>query len=152
MRYFRALTYASILCGYCSPTLAVNITEQECRGQAATTSTPYPNKCHIAQVFAPLAQSNFSAFFKHVSPTVNWTLMGTHALAGQYNNLTIFATDTILRLSNTIDETKPSSFDVLRIIGGGNEAWSSQELHALATCKNGAYICSERSRHDSDHR
>ena len=63
--------------------------------------------------------------------------MGTHPLAGEYNNLTIFEIDTILRLENTVDPSHPLELSVVNIVGGGDEAWSVQELHVQGICKNG---------------
>jgi hypothetical protein len=63
--------------------------------------------------------------------------MGTHPLAGEYTNRTIFAIDALARLANTLDPTKPAKLNLVHIVGGGDEEWSSQELHALGVCKNG---------------
>jgi hypothetical protein len=63
--------------------------------------------------------------------------MGTHPLAGHYSNRTIFLTDAILRLGNVLNSRYASSLELVHIIGGGNEEWSVQELHALGICKNG---------------
>ena len=106
-------------------------------------STTYPNKCEIFQVFNHLNQGNFSAFFANVAPDVEWTLMGTHPLAGVYTNRTIFITDAILRLANTL--APGATANLLSIIGGGAEEWSVQEIHALGVCKNGEPLSSHRA-------
>jgi len=107
------------------------------RVAATTNSTLYPTQSQIAETFNYLATGNYTAFFSQVAPNVNWTVMGTHPLAGQYNNRTIFETDTITRLENTVDPQHPFEISVVNIVGGGNEAWSVQELHVQAICKNG---------------
>jgi hypothetical protein len=63
--------------------------------------------------------------------------MGTHPLAGEYHNRTIFAIGALARLANTLDPSQPSSLELVHIVGGGEEEWSVQELHALGVCKNG---------------
>ncbi len=64
--------------------------------------------------------------------------MGTHPLAGEYHNRTIFLTDAIMRLDNTL-LNGTGTLDLVHIVGGGNEEWSAQELHGLGVCKNGEY-------------
>lgn len=64
--------------------------------------------------------------------------MGTHPLAGEYHNRTIFLTDAVMRLDNTI-VNGTGTLDLVHIVGGGDEEWSAQELHALGVCKNGEY-------------
>lgn len=66
--------------------------------------------------------------------------MGTHPLAGQYHNRTILIVDAIERLANTLDPSQPTTLVPTSVIGGGNEEWSVQELHALGVCKNGTYM------------
>ncbi|KAH8807426.1 hypothetical protein F5884DRAFT_857007 [Xylogone sp. PMI_703] len=99
--------------------------------------TTYPSQCRILQIFSYLANDDIDAFSAQVAPDVNWTVMGTHPLAGQYNNRTLFIADTLQRLSHTEDPSNPLALTVTNIIGGGNEQWSVQELHVLGACKNG---------------
>ena len=63
--------------------------------------------------------------------------MGTHPLAGTYNNRTVFVEDTLERLGATFSSNHPSSLALTKVIGGGDEEWSVQELHGLGVCKNG---------------
>ena len=119
------------------PSSALNITQEACSSASAQVATKYPNKCHIAKVFDTFSEGNFTAFFGHVAPNVNWALMGTHPLAGAYSNRTIFATDALVRLSATLDPKCPTSLNTVNVFGGGDEEWSSQELHALGVCKIG---------------
>jgi hypothetical protein len=102
-----------------------------------STKTLYPTRCQIGQIFDTLQGGNFSTFFKHLSPTVHWTLMGTHPLAGLYTNKTIFAEDALQRLSATLDPSKASKLEVMNLVGGGEDEWSTVELHATAFAKNG---------------
>jgi ketosteroid isomerase-like protein len=104
-----------------------------CSSSQATTK--YPNKCEIFKVFNHLNEGNFTAFFENVAPDVEWTLMGTHPLAGVYHNRTIFIADAIERLANVLKAG--GTANLLSIVGGGDEEWSVQEIHALGVCKNG---------------
>lgn len=105
--------------------------------QTVSPTTRYPTKCQIAQVFNYPNNVNLTAFFSQVvAPDVHWTLMGTHPLAGEYRNKTIFLTDTLERLGNTL-VSGTSTLNLVHIVGGGDEEWSVQELHATGVCKNG---------------
>lgn len=64
--------------------------------------------------------------------------MGTHPLAGEYHNRTVFLTNAIERLANTLI-AGTSTLELVHIVGGGDEEWSVQELHATGVCKNGKY-------------
>jgi ketosteroid isomerase-like protein len=88
--------------------------------------------------FEFLNEGNFNAFFTRVVPDVNWTLMRTHPLAGEYHNLTIFATDALERLGHTLNSST-STLKLVQVVGGGESEWSVQELHGLGVCKNGKY-------------
>lgn len=100
---------------------------------------PYPTRCQIGQIFDTLQAGNFTTFLKHLSPTVHWTLMGTHPLAGLYTNKTIFAEDALQRLSSTLDPNKGSTLEVVNLVGGGEDEWCTVELHATAIAKNGEH-------------
>jgi ketosteroid isomerase-like protein len=109
---------------------------QYCFANQSIATTKYPNKCQIAQTFNHLGEGNFTAFFAQVAPDVDWTLMGTHPLAGEYYNRTIFVADALERLGNTF-VTGTSTLNLVHIVGGGDEEWSVQELHGTGVCKNG---------------
>ena len=108
---------------------------QYCSANQTVATTRYPNKCQIAQLYNNLSEGNSKAFFAQVAPDVDWTLMGTHPLAGEYHNRTVFLTDAVMRLDNTI-VNGTGTLDLVHIVGGGDEEWSAQELHALGVCKN----------------
>ena len=111
--------------------------EFKCTPQRSHTT--YPNQCRILEIFNYLATGSDEAFFAQVAPDVDWTVMGTHPLAGEYHNRTIFIADTLERLANTEDPSNPLTLSVTNIIGGGNDEWSVQELHVLGSCKNGKF-------------
>lgn len=139
-----SLLFLSFAAAIITPALTIPAPAQYCSAnQSLTTTTKYPNKCQIAQIFDHLREDNFTAFFAQVAPDVQWTLMGTHPLAGEYHNRTIFVTNALERLANTLI-TGTSTLELVQIVGGGDEEWSAQELHAVGVCKNGenSILCS----------
>lgn len=123
------------------PALTISAPAQYCSPNQSVATTKYPNKCQIAQIFDNLSKGNPKAFFAQVAPDVHWTLMGTHPLAGQYHNRTIFLADAVMRLDNTIINGT-GTLELVHIVGGGDEEWSANELHGLGVCKNGEYSLS----------
>lgn len=122
-----------------TPALTPSAPAQYYSANQSVATPKYPSKCQIAQLFDHLREDDFPAFFAQVAPDVHWTLMGTHPLAGEYHNRTIFVTNAIKRLANTLI-TSTSSLELVHIVGGGDEEWSAQELQALGVCKNGECI------------
>jgi ketosteroid isomerase-like protein len=45
----------------------------------------------IREIFKPLEAGDGAAFFAHVADDVDWTVMGTHPLAGQYHSKAAYA-------------------------------------------------------------
>ena len=133
-----SLIILSVAAAMIAPALAISAPAQYCAANQSLATTKYPNKCQIAQIFSHLGQDNFTAFFAQVAPDVHWTLMGTHPLAGEYHNRTIFVTNALERLANTLINGT-SALDLVHIVGGGDEEWSVQELHGVGVCKNGRY-------------
>lgn len=125
----------AFIVGYLSTFVVATTDSYRCT--PSTERTTYPDKCYIAKIFGYLNSGNSSEFFDQVAPDVHWTLMGTHPLAGDYHNRTVFLTDTIQRLATAGDASMPHSLMLTHVIGGGDEEWSVQEMHALGTMKNG---------------
>lgn len=101
----------------------------------------YLDKNEITKLFNVFSQGNYTVFFSRVAPDVNWTMMGTHPLAGQYHNRTIFIADTLGRLKNTLRSSPPATMKLVHVVGGDSE-WSVQELHGLGVGKNGKLLLS----------
>ncbi|KAL7895437.1 hypothetical protein HDV63DRAFT_381481 [Trichoderma sp. SZMC 28014] len=106
---------------------------------ALNYASQYPSKDQITAIFSHLTGTNasYSSFFSHVSPTVNWTIEGTHPAAGQYTNRTILEA-IFVRIDATGSEERPLILTLTNVIGGGDEEWSVQELEVLGYCKNGS--------------
>ena len=100
-------------------------------------SLPYPTAPEITAIFAPLAEGNPAVFFALVSPTVHWTVMGTHPLAGTYTDLERFQKATFARLGAIMKDDDPIKLEVVNVVGGGGQEWAVTELKARGTCKNG---------------
>jgi uncharacterized protein len=70
---------------------------------------------------------------KHVAEDVDWTVMGTHALAGHYAGKQAFIAGTFAKL----DRVRPQGAQLYmeHMIAQGDQV--VVELHSLATAKNG---------------
>lgn len=121
-----------------SPIQALN-----CNATFPTTSqTPYPTRAQICHTFSHLAgaNANYTLFFEHVLDDVNWTIEGTHALAGRYNNKTVLEA-AFVRIDDTGSQQAPLIISIVNVIGGGEQEWSVEELQVLGVCRNGTERC-----------
>jgi hypothetical protein len=87
----------------------------------------------VRALFASLEKGDADRFFSHVADDVNWTVMGTHPLAGTYNNKQAFIAGTFRRLKAVLKEGV--LLRVTDVLACGNTA--AVELEALSTAKNG---------------
>ncbi len=97
---------------------------------------PYPTQEEITSIFKNMESGNYGAMFERVSPNVDWTVMGTHPLAGRYTTREDFSNQTFGRLAKIMKEPGIKLM-VRNVIGGGEQAWAVVELVAKAECKNG---------------
>lgn len=98
----------------------------------------FASRERIIHLFTALAKKDYPTFFGAVVDNVNWTVQGTHPLAGQYYNKTYFVINSIARLSNIQNNSAPNGMDTFNIVGGCNEEWSSQEISSHQVMKNGS--------------
>lgn len=112
-----------------------------CGNYSNARNTIYPNRAQICTVFESLTgvNANASAFFANVLENVDWTIEGTHPLAGQYHNRMILEA-AFARIDATGAKDNPLILSLINVIGGGNEQYSVQELQVLGTCIDGS-IC-----------
>ena len=87
----------------------------------------------VAALFAHLESGNADAFFQHVADDVDWTVMGTHPLAGTYHTKQEFITHTFKRLNTVLKDGV--LLRVTHILVSGN--FAAVELEALSTALNG---------------
>src|SRR3712207_7294298 len=59
---------------------------------------------YVKSLFADLENGKSGAFFEHVADDVNWTVMGTHPLAGTYHTKADFLAHTFARLDKILEE------------------------------------------------
>src|ERR687885_165687 len=59
---------------------------------------------YVRTLFANLENGRTDAFFDHVAEAVNWTVMGTHPLAGTYHTKAGFLAHTFARLDKLLKE------------------------------------------------
>ena len=88
----------------------------------------------IRSLFANLETGNSEEFFQHVVQNVDWTVMGTHPLAGTYHDRDIFIQSTFHRLNKVLKDGV--RLRVTNIITADDTA--VVELEALSTALNGA--------------
>jgi len=88
----------------------------------------------IRSLFANLERGNSEEFFQYVVPNVDWTVMGTHPLAGTYHDRDIFIQSTFHRLNKVLKDGV--RLRVTNIITADDTA--VVELEALSTALNGS--------------
>ena len=59
---------------------------------------------YVRSLFANLENGRTDVFFDHVAEDVNWTVMGTHPLAGTYRTKDDFLAHTFARLNKLLKE------------------------------------------------
>ena len=60
------------------------------------------SESHVKRLFDKLSHGDMDGFFAGVSDHVEWTVMGTHPLAGRYRNWRDFYESTFLRLNRVL--------------------------------------------------
>ena len=88
---------------------------------------------YVREIFKNLESGDGKAFFDHVLDGVDWTVEGTHPLAGHYHSKTEFLAHTFDKLNKVLP--KGAELYVEHILVSGNSA--VVELHSKATAKNG---------------
>src|ERR1700739_2204155 len=87
----------------------------------------------VREIFKGLENGDGAAFFERVADDVDWTVMGTHPLAGHYPSKKAFVEGTFAKLSQVLP--KGAQLHVEDLIVKGDQA--VVELHSLAMAKNG---------------
>jgi uncharacterized protein len=88
---------------------------------------------HVRLLFESLERGNSEDFFQHVATNVQWTVMGTHPLAGVYHDRDTFIQKTFQRLNKVLKEGV--RLRVTTIITAHDIA--VVELESLSTALNG---------------
>ena len=87
----------------------------------------------VRRIFAGLEHGDGDAFFSHVADDVDWTVMGTHPLAGRYLSKADFIAGTFARLGKVLPNGAQLHVDDLIV----TDDIAIVELHSEATAKNG---------------
>ncbi len=91
------------------------------------------DKQSITALFAHLEQGDGARFFEHVADDVDWTVEGTHPLAGRYHSKKDFLAGTFEKLAKVLPDGAQLSTENILIDGD----WAIVELRSNATAKNG---------------
>ena len=87
----------------------------------------------IRSLFADLENGRTDVFFDHVAEDVNWTVMGTHPLAGTYHTKADFLAHTFARLNKLLKEGVILRVSNLLV----DSDTAVVELQSLSTALNG---------------
>src|SRR4029434_1299397 len=87
----------------------------------------------VRRIFAGLEHGDGDAFFEHVADDVDWTVMGTHPLAGRYRSKKAFREGTFAKLGKVLPNGTELHVEDLIV----KDDAAIVELHSLATAKNG---------------
>jgi hypothetical protein len=68
---------------------------------------------YVRKIFAGLEHGEGTAFFDHVAEDVDWTVMGTHPLAGHYTSKADFVAGTFAKLAKVLPDGAESNVDNL---------------------------------------
>ena len=85
----------------------------------------------VREIFKGLENGDGAAFFERVADDVDWTVMGTHPLAGHYLNKGAFITGTFARLGQVL--LNGAQLRTEHLIVKDDQA--VVELHSFATAK-----------------
>ncbi|MBZ9792824.1 nuclear transport factor 2 family protein [Rhizobium sp. 3T7] len=91
------------------------------------------DEAKIRAIFASLEHGDGDASFDHVSEDVDWTVMGTHPLAGRYHSKQEFRAATFARLNKLLPGG--TQLQVTNLLMSGDTA--IVELMSNAVAKNG---------------
>jgi uncharacterized protein len=87
----------------------------------------------VREIFKGLESGDGAAFFERVADNVDWTVMGTHPLAGHYHSKKDFIAGTFAKLGQVL--VQGAQLHVQHLIVKDDQA--AVELRSLATAKNG---------------
>jgi ketosteroid isomerase-like protein len=92
----------------------------------------FPITESVRAVFAHL-EHGYDEFFVHVAEDVDWTVYGTHPLAGHYRSKSEFINATFARIAKLLQGG--TQLRVVHLLTEG--AWATVEMQSMATAING---------------
>jgi ketosteroid isomerase-like protein len=90
----------------------------------------------VHDIFKSLVAGNGSEFFAHVAENVDWTVEGTHPLAGHYRSKADFLSHTFEKLAKVLPQG--TQLRVQHALVSGD--WAVVELRSLASAQNGVRV------------
>jgi ketosteroid isomerase-like protein len=90
----------------------------------------------VREIFKRLESGDGAAFFDRVADDVDWTVMGTHPLAGQYLSKKAFIAGTFAKVGQVLPNG--AQLRTEHLIAKDDQA--VVELHSFATAKNGMHF------------
>jgi hypothetical protein len=87
----------------------------------------------VHDIFKTLENGDGMEFFIHVADDVDWTVEGTHPLAGHYHGKADFQANTFKKLEKVLPHGAQLHVEHAMVCGD----WAVVELRSLATAKNG---------------
>ena len=87
----------------------------------------------VRSLFKGLENGDGAAFFAHVADDVDWTVEGTHPLAGHYHSKSEFREHTFAKLAKVLPHG--AQLHVTNLITSGD--WAVVELQSMSTANNG---------------
>jgi ketosteroid isomerase-like protein len=87
----------------------------------------------VRSLFEGLERGDGAAFFQNVAEDVDWTVMGTHPLAGHYSSKKAFIEGTFAKLGRVLPQGAQLHVEHLLV----KDDQAVVELRSLATAKNG---------------
>jgi ketosteroid isomerase-like protein len=87
----------------------------------------------VREIFTGLENGDGVAFFKHVASDVDWTVMGTHPLAGHYAGKQAFIAGTFAKLERVLPHGAQLHVESVLV----HHDRAAVELRSMAIAKNG---------------
>jgi len=87
----------------------------------------------VREIFKGLEEGDGAAFFTHVADDVDWTVMGTHPLAGRYRSKADFIAGTFTKLGQVLPQG--TQLHLQYLIVKGDQAVA--ELHSIPWRRHG---------------
>ena len=88
---------------------------------------------YVRELFRNLESGDGKGFFDHVVSDVDWTVEGTHPLAGHYHSKADFLSHTFAKLDEVLPQGAQLYVENALVSGD----WAVVELRSEATAKNG---------------
>lgn len=87
----------------------------------------------VRALFSKLESGDGKQFFDHVADDVDWTVEGTHPLAGHYQSKEQFFSNTFAKLNKVLPGG--AQLNVENVLTSGD--WAVVELRSIAIARNG---------------